>query len=237
MLMPTKTAIAHESVIDRYLSAKEFLVDSGYAREIDWQEDLCFGELTQTTFLKESAWVVLSSGMRESVVRDKFPAISTAFHDWTNPRAIVQTGNQCQQAALAVFGHRSKIRSIFDICRLTAEAGFDFIVTELSTNGIQFLQSLPFIGPVTSFHLAKNLGMDVVKPDRHLCRLASALSYDSPLQMCDTIANAVGDRLAVVDLVLWRFATVCRDYCEFFSGGEDDRHASEYRRSSVTHSR
>jgi len=41
--------------------------------------------------------------------------------------------------------------------------------------GVWFLQQLPFIGPVTAFHLAKNLGIEAVKPDRHLCRLSKLL--------------------------------------------------------------
>lgn len=35
---------------------------------------------------------------------------------------------------------------------------------------------LPFIGPVTCYHLSRNLGVkSTVKPDLHLCRLVSNL--------------------------------------------------------------
>ena len=68
------------------------------------------------------------------------------------------------------------------------------------------------MGPVTSCHLAKNLGMEIVKPDRHLTRLAEKAGYDTVEQMCRTIADIVGDTLSVIDVVFWRYATIADAY-------------------------
>ena len=73
-------------------------------------------------------------------------------------------------------------------------------------------KELPYIGPVTSYHLAKNLGLHVVKPDRHLMRIAHITGHTSPFEMCSKVANTVGDSLAVIDLVFWRYATLNKDY-------------------------
>jgi hypothetical protein len=75
---------------------------------------------------------------------------------------------------------------------------------------VRELRKLPFIGPVTRYHLAKNLGIDVVKPDRHLTRLATTLGFRSAENMCTVIGRAVGEPAAVVDIVLWRYCSLSR---------------------------
>ena len=95
---------------------------------------------------------------------------------------------------------------------LVALSGFRF-----QSEGVEFIQTLPFMGPATSYHLAKNIGLDVVKPDRHLLRMAAAVGYDSPSLLCEDIAASVGDRVSVVDVVLWRFATLNSNYTDYFA--------------------
>lgn len=56
-------------------------------------------------------------------------------------------------------------------------------------------------------HLAKNLGCDVVKPDRWLERLAAA-EGTTPHLLCNRLAYASGDRIATVDVVLWRACAI-----------------------------
>jgi hypothetical protein len=79
---------------------------------------------------------------------------------------------------------------------------------KVRAQGVDFLQTLDFVGPVTKYHLAKNIGLDGVKPDRHLVRLAKAARFQSPNDLCQAIANITGDKLSVIDLVLWRYLTL-----------------------------
>ena len=77
---------------------------------------------------------------------------------------------------------------------------------------ICYLDTLPMIGPVTRYHLARNIGIDCVKPDRHLIRLASEAGYEmkDPQKgveaMCRDIQKDIGDaeKLGTIDVVLWR---------------------------------
>jgi hypothetical protein len=73
------------------------------------------------------------------------------------------------------------------------------------SNPIITLQRFPYIGPVTAFHLAKNLGADVGKPDRHLLRMSERLGFDSVAALCETVAHESGEKAKVVDLVIWRY--------------------------------
>jgi len=119
-------------------------------------------------------------------------------------------------AALAVFASPRKIDAILEIVAHVHARGFRQVKTDISVKGVDYLRQLPFMGPATSFHLAKNLGLDVVKPDRHLVRIAEATGHSTPDELCQEIAREVGDRVAVVDLVLWRYANLRSDYLACF---------------------
>src|SRR5262249_36525189 len=157
-----------------YNRIKGFLLDHGFEDEIRWQKEVLTLELSETHFLRESAWVVLSAGMREAIVRKLFGCISESFHDWQSAALIVARSSECVQSARAVFDHPRKIQAIADIARRVDSEGFNTIQSRLAADGVGFLKELPYIGPVTCFHLAKNLGMNVVKPDRHLMRACAA---------------------------------------------------------------
>lgn len=195
-----------------YLDLKEIIISAGCDHELEWQSNLDFECTTETDFLRESAWVILSSGFRESVVRQYFRRVSAAFLDWCSAEQINAHREFCQNQAISVFGNRRKIGAITEIVGNVADDGFECIKTRIKSTGVEYLQQLPYIGPTTSYHLAKNLGLQVVKPDRHLVRMAHITGHDSPLEMCSKIAQTVGDSISVVDLVLWRYATLKKDY-------------------------
>jgi len=204
-------------LVDAYLTAKEVVIDLGFSAEIDWQHDLSLSDLTESYFLCESAWVILSAGMRESIVRRKFPAITRAFRNWESARTIVSCRHQCKRDAMAVFSNERKITAILMVAEEVNKKGFPHVKKLVFEEGIDYIRDFPFMGPVTSFHLAKNLGVPVVKPDRHLVRVAKRVGYPSPDSMCQAIAQIVGDKIAVIDLVIWRYATLNRNYLTHFS--------------------
>jgi hypothetical protein len=204
-----------EALIDFYLLAKGVVVGEGFGDEITWQGQIQFSRVDESIFLREAAWVVLSCGMRETVVRRKFQAISLAFYNWLSARHIRTNARQCRRGAFRVFGHLGKINSIIEIARSIDKAGFDTFKRKVQTDGILFLQSLPYVGPATSYHLAKNVGLDVVKPDRHLVRISALMGYADPAELCRAISTAVGDRVSVVDVVVWRYATLNPGYRDF----------------------
>ena len=169
----------HEACVDFYLLAKSIVLGEGFGHEVSWQDGRCFAEITETGFLREAAWVVLSSGMRETVVRNKFNSLSAAFNNWASARDIRENSGLYRRKAFRVFGHARKIDSIIEVASEVDRIGFECFKKKILEEGISFLRSLPYIGPATSYHLAKNLGLDVVKPDRHLLRIA-ALVWDAP---------------------------------------------------------
>ena len=191
-----------------YLSAKERVIQAGFEDEIDWQEEVSLDDVDEHTFLRECAWVVLSAGFREAILRRCFQDISKAFLEWESANLIIRQRDLCRVNALEVFGNRRKIDAILLVAEQVATEGIVAIREQIACQGTEFLRQLPFIGPVTACHLAKNLGVPIVKPDRHLMRMAAKTGYESPEQMCRTIAEIVGDPLPVIDIVIWRNATL-----------------------------
>ncbi|PCI11625.1 hypothetical protein COB72_00305 [bacterium] len=209
--------ISTYELVDAYLEAHSRVISDGFGEEIDWQDNQNFEEFSESEFLRETAWVILSAGMRETVVRAKFDGISNAFLGWHSAKKIVKDEEQCVKRALSFFNHRKKIQAISSVALQVADLGIETLKSRLLLGGVDELQRLPYIGPVTRYHLAKNLGMDVVKPDRHLIRIAQSAGYSTPQSMCEAIANITGDRLCTIDVVLWRFATIEPRYTNWFS--------------------
>lgn len=199
----------------KYLDAKLTVIRAGFVAEIN-EKPPEVATLTEAAFLREAAWVVLSAGMREAVIRRKFEGVSCAFYNWESASLIRDCAEQCEAAAAVHFGNAAKLRAITTIARHIAESGFDRFKTDLRERPIESLGRLPFMGPATTRHLAKNIGFDVVKPDRHLVRIAAAAQFSSADELCHAISSVVGDRLSVVDSVLWRYATLRPDYLEAF---------------------
>ena len=68
---------------------------------------------------------------------------------------------------------------------------------------VEFCGTLPWVGVITKFHLAKNLGSNVAKPDVHMLRLAK-LSGTTAQELCERLSQETGYRAATIDLILWR---------------------------------
>lgn len=207
----------HRRLVEAYLTAREHVVLAGCGPEIDWQDTRGTMPLVESTFLREAAWVVLSAGISERVIRCVFGRISAAFLNWRSAAEIASCSDLCVAQARRVFANERKVGAIGAIAKAVSSDGLAALESRLREKGPSALEGLPGIGPVTSYHLAKNLGLDVVKPDRHLTRVARAAGARDPLRLCEAISAATGDRLSTVDIVIWRYATLRSDYEDLFA--------------------
>lgn len=214
-------------IASAYNLAKGMVLSAGYRTEIEWQASLDFDLITEADFLREHAWVALSAGMHERVIRRCFGKISRCFYDWQSAQTIVEQENKSRRLALRHFNNHRKIDGIIQTARFIASFGFASYKEEIRHNPLQVLQSLPFVGPVTRYHLAKNIGLPFAKPDRHLVRLATSVGYSDIQQFCKDISEQVGDSIPVVDIVLWRFANITVSYLSIFSRTASGGHYSD----------
>lgn len=188
-----------------FSEACSYVEKAGLSGEVAWQREADFTEFTESELLREHAWVALCSGFRESVVRRAFDHISLCFCDWESAESIISAGEICCATAASSFANRIKLKGIFSTARYISEVGFDEFKRSVLNDPICQLQKLAFIGPTTSWHLAKNLGLDVAKPDRHLVRVSEYLGFRSAEHFCRELAATTGEPAKVVDLIVWRF--------------------------------
>lgn len=137
-------------------------------------------------FALEAIFVICNSGMKNTVARGIYERCKTALLAGA-------------PVALA-FKHPGKAAAIERIWRDREQLLCSYLA---APDKLAFCESLPWIGGITKYHLAKNFGADVAKPDVHLQRLADR-ERCTPQQLCERLAAEVGLRVATVDTVLWR---------------------------------
>jgi hypothetical protein len=161
------------------------------------QEDIAWSEslkppASAEDFAIEAIFVICNSGIHHKVARGIFNRVCRSLMD----------GKSAREG----FGHRGKSAAI-DYIWKNREGLFDSYRSEPEAGRLEFLHALPWIGDVTKYHLAKNFGLDVAKPDVHLSRLA-AHEGCSPQELCQRLAIEVGLRVATVDVILWRACAI-----------------------------
>lgn len=204
-------------IILKYQFVKQLICDEGFLDELKWQDNLCFEDLDESTFLKEISWVILSAGMKEQVIRKIYQRLTPHFFYWNSSRDIVNNKDKCYNNAIIIFNNSRKIKAIIQTANIIYNNGFENIKLKISENPIETLISFPFIGKITVYHIAKNIGLSLAKPDRHLVRIAKKEGYDDVQDFCKYISEKSGDSISVVDIVFWRFANLNRDYLEILS--------------------
>jgi endonuclease III len=204
------------NLLECYKNIKNYVILRGFGDEIRWQEEMNFECVTETDFLRESAWVILCSGMNEGVIRKYFKNISFCFFEWESAEKIVEMKKYCIEYAMQIFKNDRKINAIANTAEKVVDIGFKEIKIMLFESPIETLQTFPFIGPITAYHLAKNLGLPFAKADRHLSRLSKCLGYSNVQNFCKELSEISEDTIQVVDIVLWRFATLRSNYINIF---------------------
>lgn len=175
-----------EEALDFYQRAYAYVVSAGFHREIEYTRQLRFDKVNDEIFLMEYAFVVLSAGMKNQVAQRIF----SKFTKNLDPMVV---------------GHIGKRGAI--VCAIKEHHQW-LLQLRIASDKVSYLETLPWIGGITKYHLARNLGLDVVKPDRHLVRLATTFRYPDPATMCQAISEETGERVGVVDVVLWRYSNL-----------------------------
>lgn len=161
------------------------VINAGFGEEIIWQESVTEPD-NADEFMWQYIWVVLNSGMKNQVARIIEQRIVEAYNN--------------NEPINTAFRHKGKVKAIEYMIAKHNELFDDYLEAD---NRLEFLKSLPYIGDITKYHLAKNLGEDVVKPDRHLVRIAEKYGT-TPEVLCEKLSKETGYRIATIDLIIWR---------------------------------
>ena len=155
-------------------------------KDIEWSEGLK-SPANADEFALEIIFVICNSGMKNTVARGIYDRCVSAL---IAGRPITKN----------VFGHKGKVDAIKTIWNRRERLFREFLDAD---DKLAFAKALPWIGPITCYHVAKNFGADVAKPDVHLQRLADQHGC-TVQELCADLAKQLGLRVCTVDTVLWR---------------------------------
>lgn len=155
------------------------------SEDIAWSEGVGLPQDAES-FAGEAIWVICCSGMKYNVARLIQERVNGAL--------------EAGRPVFEVFKHAHKAKAIETIHRDRERLYREFMAAE---DKLAYCETLPHIGGITKYHLAKNCGLDTAKPDVHLQRLAD-LEGTTAHELCKRLAEATGWRVATVDLILWR---------------------------------
>jgi cobalamin biosynthesis Co2+ chelatase CbiK len=173
--------------LETYLDIKKKLIDLGYSEEIASVEHVLNNPCdNKDDFLTQYVWVICNSGMKYQIAVKIFEKVISALNE--------------NRDINNVFGHKGKCYAIISVWACLDHVWNEYQKAE---DKIAYLKTLPWIGDITKYHLARNLGADCCKPDRHLVRIAKKYNT-TPAELCAKLAAETYDKAGVVDVVLWR---------------------------------
>lgn len=179
--------------VETYRLLKTLITAAGFGDDITWAENIEPCE-SADLFQREHSFVVCNSGMRAKTACQIFRKVQQAL----------EAGRPLGE----VFKHESKCRSIQHVYDRREElfARFKEVEGEGDDAILAYLVTLPHIGDTVKYHLAKNLGIPVSKPDRHLVKISAHFGTDTK-GLCSALAEESGDKVTTVDTVIWRAAS------------------------------
>ncbi len=177
-----------EQLLEFFHFAKRKVIEKGYTNEIDIVNTRRFKDTTARDFLSQYCYVVINAGMRNQVAEKIYQKL-------------------CKEGSDTI-GHEGKRKAI-----KTMSISYDSQFEKLKNcktleEKLEFLSNLKWIGDITKYHLARNLGIDCAKPDRHLERLKVKYGFKDVQVMCKFIAEKTNERIGTVDVILWRYSNL-----------------------------
>jgi thermostable 8-oxoguanine DNA glycosylase len=163
-----------------------------------------FNQLSVEHFFQEYTWVVYTSGFSAKAVSRFFSKLTDIYGDYLS--LSEKTLENIMSSVKLVCNNKQKAGSIMKMAKLMKnnidKHGWEKYRDECLSSP-ELLTNLPYIGKITCYHLARNIGLlDSVKPDLHLVRAAKYWGYNDCEEMCRDV-QPEGTPLGIVDLILW----------------------------------
>ncbi|MDR2777516.1 MAG: hypothetical protein LBB24_01960 [Rickettsiales bacterium] len=164
-------------------------------------------------FAKECFYVICVAGFKQ----DRAKEMCDRVIDFISKNPEFGEGD-----LIKIYGNALKVRSIGNVWHNRHKYHGQFYSLSSPAEKVEFLGTLPHIGNITKYHLARNLGLNFVKYDIWIQRLGTALCgrpedmglvNNSKLiaktkeycdRMFDDLLKITGEKVGFIDVVLWR---------------------------------
>jgi hypothetical protein len=170
-------------------------------------------KLNSTEFAEEIIYVILVAGFRQQTAKKLFYKIIDYLKNSNRPAL---------KELLQIFNNKNKTKAILKVWNNRQKYTDEFYSLKTLQKQLNFLQTLPYIGNITKFHIARNLGLDCVKHDIWIQRLGVCLcgsEQDIPKinntklhpdiqKICDkmfhNLTRILNEKKGYIDVVLWK---------------------------------
>lgn len=212
-----------------------------FSELIEFYSDLRPEKMTNRRILTELSWVVYSSGFRFDIVKKYWSSLREAFHEFSVPE-VAQWFNDLDTQARRIcrdsgFKNQKKARWCIENANRIIELDNEmkhpgglkgYFIETSKMNTFELIKSVPIIiqdlgfkgiGNTTIFHLLKNVGIDIFKPDIHVRRTLARLrlvecEHASTMEICRamTFLSRVSDmKISELDTLLFVYGRVTGD--------------------------
>lgn len=165
-------------------------------------------------FAFECFYVVCVAGFKQDYAKAMCNKIISFIED--------NNSNFTEEDLSKIYGNKMKVKAIKNIWDNRKIYQEKFYKLEDVDKKVDFLGSLPHIGNITKYHLARNLGLNFVKYDIWIQRLGVALYGNESFvdkvnnskllpeikRFCDMmfnkLCNETCEKVGYIDVVLWR---------------------------------
>ena len=189
--------------------------------ELDYYRTLDITALSDNDFFKHLARAIFT-GIRNNVITDRWPAITKAFSNFDIHRVAKYTEKDVKRLMKnpKIIRHEGRIRATISNAKKMEEiireygSFADYISSfEKPDELIEKLQEeFEFIGEVNVYEFVKEVGLPFIKPDKQIRRvflefglINEKASSEEIVEIGKTIDEAVKEKPAVVDCVIWNF--------------------------------
>lgn len=207
------------SSVEEYWEGAFEFVDKMYHQQLEHHRSISYPEhATPDNFWLEYIWCVYVAGFNSKVVARSWKLLIEAYSSWQEC-----DGTRWGRVAL-INRNSNKFSAVSSTAALMrhfrrVHPAWWLKFRETFLDSVDKMRQLQGIGPVASHHLARNLGHNTVKPDLHLWRLAKHFEFPDPFCMCEFLSGLSGEKIAVVDLILFYTAST---FGTISIRGEDD---------------
>jgi 3-methyladenine DNA glycosylase Tag len=201
-------------------------------------------KITDKFLLEELSWITYAGGFRYDVIRKYWPKITEAFFDFDVSRVALlyedldaQAKVICEKSGFrniakakwCIFNAQRIIQLDYELSEIGGLKGYflqiaGMDIRQIVENKPIFLNDLKFkgIGKTTIFHLLKNMGIDIFKPDIHVCRMLQKLGLisktSSILDICEamhSLASSYDIKVSELDTLLFVYGKTTSDNVPF----------------------
>lgn len=187
-----------QSTDDFFAKAQEYVRRIEY--DTKWVHKVSPDSVTPQDFFREYIWVVYACNFKATHLEQLWERLYSAYGCYETMDV------SRKQTVLNVINNERKWNAVYRTALMMQGFGWDEF-RKLFVDEIESMTALGFIGTQTKFHLARNLGFDVAKPDRWMRRIANKFGWENVSYMCEYLAKKHGIKAKEVDIILWKYVS------------------------------